>query len=126
VPFFLVSEAQTLRIGTAAPAGDVALGIARSIRSRVAALPEETQLVLGVAAVIGSVIPHDLLLRVAGRPAEEIINSIDAAQHARLLAPEGEDASRFAHEVIREVVSRDLGNARRASIRRRIDEVRGQ
>jgi predicted ATPase len=127
VPYFLVSWAQAARAGALdeGPQGadsrdGVPWDLAQGLRQRVAALPDAAREVLGVAAVVGRVVPHDLLLAVAARPVAEVLAGLDAACRARLLE-EGEGHTyRFTHDVIREVVEADLGGARRTVLHRQI------
>jgi tetratricopeptide (TPR) repeat protein len=152
VPFYLVTCAQAarvaaldeepLRMGTAdgavstveaAEAGGGAVSavpwlVAETIRQRVAALPEGAGALLGVAAVIGRVVPYALLATVAapgGRaPAVDFLAALDAACRGHLLEERDAGAEeqrqmgvaaqyQFAHDLIREVVLRDMGAARR-------------
>src|SRR5262245_28383633 len=59
VPFFLVSCAQAVRSRSLTPGaeGELPWTITQSIRQRVAALPETTRELLGIAAVIGRDVP---------------------------------------------------------------------
>src|SRR5205823_1698352 len=79
--------------------------------------------VLGVAAIVGRVVPRALLAGVANRPEEEVVAALEAACQARLLEEQGEAAYQFAHDVIREVVEADLGAARRTALHRRVADV---
>jgi tetratricopeptide (TPR) repeat protein/transcriptional regulator with XRE-family HTH domain len=121
VPFFLVSCAQGLRSGEAGHA--VPWDVGQSIRRRVAALPTTAREFLGIAAVVGRVVPRVLLVGATTRPEEEILEAFDAACQARLLEETGEDGYQFVHDVIREVVEADLGAARRRVLHRRVADV---
>jgi hypothetical protein len=95
--------------------------VAHSVRRRVTALSEAAQEVLGIAAVMGRLAPHGLLVAVAARPEDEVVAALDAACRARLLAEAPEQhAYRFTHDVIREVIEADLGVARRTVLHRQI------
>jgi tetratricopeptide (TPR) repeat protein len=125
VPFFLVSCARGL--GVDRPVGQemapLPWSVEQSIRQRVAALPGEAQALLGVAAVIGRVVPSTVLVAAAGQPERALLAGLDAVRRAHLLEELGTDAYRFVHDVIREVVDADLGIARRAALHRRVAEV---
>lgn len=134
VPFFLLSYAQTLRLGDGihegkpASAESVPWDVRQSIRRRVAALPEEAGAVLAVAAVAGHAILPGLLAAVTGRPEEAILGALDAASEARLLEEaRAEDVEappyRFAHEVIREAIAGEIGGGRRRLLHRHIAEA---
>src|SRR5439155_10101262 len=112
VPFYLVSCVQGLRTGD--EAGAVPWDVAQSVRQRVAALPEAAQALLRTAAVLGRVVPHALLGDVVARPAEAVLDALEAAGRARLLVEAGDEAHQFAHDLIREVLEAELGLARRA------------
>ncbi len=121
VPFFLVSCAQAARLRTDAMSDAVPWDVAHSVRRRVTALSQETHELLGMAAVMGRLVPIGLLVAVAARPEDEVLSAIDAACRGRLLEEvPGEHAYRFAHDVIREVIEADLGLARRAVLHRQI------
>jgi tetratricopeptide (TPR) repeat protein len=130
VPFFLVSLAQGLRTdvldGDAVE--DVPADVAGSIRQRVAALPDAAQELLGVAAVVGRVVPGNLLAATIALPEGEVIASLESVCQARLLLEDGEESYRFAHDLIREVVETDLSAARRKMLHRRVAQAleRGQ
>jgi tetratricopeptide (TPR) repeat protein/transcriptional regulator with XRE-family HTH domain len=124
VPFFLISCARGLQAGAlGAEEGAMLLpwDVQQAIRQRVAALPEAAKELLGVAAVIGRVIPGEVLIAAATRPEREILTAVEAACQARLLIEEG-GAYRyqFAHDLICEVVEMDLSAARRRSLHRQV------
>jgi tetratricopeptide (TPR) repeat protein len=121
VPFYMISFARALDPAGAGAAERIPWSLAQSIKQRVTLLPEPAAEVLAVAALIGRVVPHALLLRVAGKAEQEVFATLEAAQRARLLQEEG-DAYQFAHDLIREVLEEDVGVARRAALHRRIGE----
>ena len=86
-------------------------------------MPEVAREVLGVAAVVGRVVPPKLLRAVIARPEPMLLAALDAIRRARLLVETAEDGYRFPHDVIREVVEADLGPARRAALHRRVAEA---
>jgi tetratricopeptide (TPR) repeat protein len=105
--------------------------VSETIRQRVGALPEEAAQLPGAAAVIGRVVPYALLAAVASAvvksPETNILSALDAACRAHLVEErdEGLEGQRttgvaiqyqFAHDLIREVVLRDLSAARRARL----------
>ncbi len=125
IPFFLVSYAQNLQMSTANGHGEesVPWDLRQSIRQRVAALSATGREVLAVAATVGRTVPYELLFAMVNRPQEDVVNALDAAQHARLLKYAGEDGCEFAHDVIREVVEADLGVARQKVLHQRLAEI---
>ena len=130
VPFYLVSWAQALRAGALEPAHasshPLPWDIVQSVRQRVLALPDIALEVLRVAAVSGSVTPRWVIVTIlerAERREDDIIGGLENACQARLLQEVGDDTYQFAHELIREVVLRDLSLARRAALHRRLAEA---
>jgi tetratricopeptide (TPR) repeat protein/transcriptional regulator with XRE-family HTH domain len=133
VPFFLVSCAQAMRMGTQDEGEDgreaVPWDVAQTIRQRVAALPQTAQGVLGVAAVAGRTVTGRLLAAATGLPDGELLSAVEAACRGRLLIErddadiENEDAYQFAHDLIREVVEADLSAARRKLLHRRVGDA---
>jgi tetratricopeptide (TPR) repeat protein/transcriptional regulator with XRE-family HTH domain len=130
VPFFVVSYAQELRSqsphervgGRGNPWEEVPWDVAQSVRQRVAALPEPAREVLRAAAVVDRALQPTLLTAVTAQSEYEVLAALEAACQGGLLAEE-EDAYRFAHDLIREVVEVDMGVARRQVLHRRIAEV---
>jgi predicted ATPase/DNA-binding XRE family transcriptional regulator len=119
--------------------------VAETIRQRVAALPERAQEMLSVAAVIGRIVPFGLLAatlselpRLAPAAAGDLLPTIDIACQARLLVEREAPVDRldrstngqasmgahaqyqFAHDLIHEVIVRNLGGARRVTVHRAI------
>jgi tetratricopeptide (TPR) repeat protein len=133
VPFFLVSCAQGLPLGTfdgeeATRCGEgrtagIPWEVAQGVRQRMAALPAAAQEVLGAAAVVGRVASRAVLVTMSALPTAEVLSGLDAACRVRLLEEEGQDAYRFAHDIVREVVEADLGAARRTVWHHRVAEV---
>lgn len=94
--------------------------VVQGVRQRVAALSTPAQSVLGVASVAERVVPRSLLLRVVGRPEDEVLFALEGACRSGLLAERGEHDYQVTHDVIREVVEADLGAARRTALHRQI------
>jgi len=119
-PFFLVSYAQTLKLGSREA---VPWDIAQGVRQRVGLLPGAGQEILGAAAIVGRRSPWALLTAVAGQAEEAGLAGVEAACRAGLLLEDGEDGYIFAHHLIQEVVESDLGVARRSFLHRRVAEA---
>ena len=124
VPFFLVSYAEQVSDGGQ---GGVPLAVpwtvAQVIGQRVAALPGPAQELLSVAAVAGRVVLHTLLAQVTGSDDEQVLQAVETALEARLLAEDGPDRYRFTHDLIRETVENGLSAARRRRLHRRIGQA---
>ncbi len=123
IPFFLVNYAQVLRqeaVGTLPQA--IPWTVAQSIHQRVAALSELAQELLQAAAVIGRVAPTALLLGLSRHPKADTLAALKALSQARLLL-EVEEATQFAHDLIREAVLTDLGPAERRFLHQQVAEA---
>jgi tetratricopeptide (TPR) repeat protein len=123
VPFYLLSYAQGLRAGSAAATEAVPWDVAQGVRQRVAALPPTAREVLGLAAVIGRLVPHGLLVGAATQAEPALLEALEVAYRARLLESEGATVHRFVHDVIREVVEAEVVPARRLALHRRVAEA---
>jgi tetratricopeptide (TPR) repeat protein len=111
----------------AAVGGTIPWLVAETIRQRMAALPEGAGELLGVAALIGRVVPTTLLLGLvagAGTRANEerALEALEAACAAGLLRDE-RSAYQFTHDLIREVALADLSTARARRWHRRVAEA---
>jgi transcriptional regulator with XRE-family HTH domain/tetratricopeptide (TPR) repeat protein len=131
VPFFVLSCARNLT--DARPLGAFAEDeqaaealpwtVQQSIQQRLATLADAVRHLLGTAAVVGRVVPVDLLTRVSGQPEEVVVDALDAATQVRLLEDDQDGGYRFRHDLVREVVEADLTSARRALLHRRVAEA---
>lgn len=126
VPFFLVSYARALLPSTleTQPRSEehgamIPWDIRQTIRQRIAQLPDATQEIVGVAAVVGRQARGEVLLATATRPEQEVLAALDLACQARLLMEE-KGTYRFAHDMIREVVEADLSEIRQRVLHRRV------
>jgi transcriptional regulator with XRE-family HTH domain len=132
-PYFLVSCALAVRAareqGTTPQELEATLipwNIAASLRQRIALLPETAQEILGVAATVGRRAPRTLLIEVEaqlGRAEPELLSALEATDRAALLLEASSDAYEFAHDLVREVVAKDLSAARRAALHRHVGEA---
>jgi tetratricopeptide (TPR) repeat protein/transcriptional regulator with XRE-family HTH domain len=128
VPYFLVSCAQALREEGPEARREEALPwqVAETIRQRVALLPETAQYLLEAAAVVGRPIERTLFLTLAAQQAwgrREVLSALEGACRARLLVEEGEADYQFAHDLVRDVLVRDLSAARRAALHQQVAEA---
>lgn len=122
MPFFLISCARGLQAGALGSDGGAMVlpwDVQQIIRQRVAALPDAAKELLGVAAVIGRVIPAEVLVVAANQPEREILAAVEASCRARLLIEEAE-TYQFAHDLIREVIEAGLSAMRRRSLHRQV------
>src|SRR5262249_11137758 len=101
--------------------------VAQSIQERVAALPEPSRELLGVAAVVGQRASAAVLAAGAERSEVETLTGLEVACRAGLLVEEAESGRLerycFAHDLIRDVVEVSLSVGRRAMLHRRVAEA---
>jgi DNA-binding CsgD family transcriptional regulator/tetratricopeptide (TPR) repeat protein len=80
--------------------------------ARIASVPEATQMILGVAAVAGRRVDHDLLESIAGLPDATLHEALSAAVGSQLLVTEtegpGDEGYAFRHALLQEVAYDDL------------------
>jgi hypothetical protein len=118
-PFF-VTELTRLLAGSATGAlpDVVPAGVRDVVRQRLSGLPDETDALLQVCAVIGRVVDLRLLPIVSGLPVATCLARLEPAVRLRLLAPlpGGSAGLHFAHALVREVVVEDLSALRRLQV----------
>ncbi|SFR28414.1 regulatory protein, luxR family [Lentzea waywayandensis] len=107
-PFF-VNEMVPLLDSAAEAVPD---GVLDTVRARLARLDPVCRELVAVAASLGSGLDASQLAAVTGRPLETVLNALDEASAAGLLAP-GENRQ-FRHDLIREAARADLPTATRA------------
>src|SRR5690606_34840234 len=73
--------------GAGPPGGDVPSGVRAVVRRRLAGLPEATQRLRAVAAVVGRDVELALLARAAGQDIDAVVDDLDPAVVQRLLVP---------------------------------------
>lgn len=90
-----------------------------------ARLSEDCNRILAVASVLGREFRLDVLARVSGSDEDALLESLDEAEAARVVAalPGGMGRYRFAHALIREMLYDELTTARRARLHRRAGEA---
>ena len=67
--------------------------------------------------------PHTLLAQVIGSDDEQVLEAVETALEARLLAEDGRDGYRFTHDLIRETVENGLSAVPRRRLHRRIGQA---
>jgi tetratricopeptide (TPR) repeat protein/transcriptional regulator with XRE-family HTH domain len=125
VPFFLISLAQGVasRAQDGSTSEQIPADVAESVLQRLALLPAAAQDLLTVAAVLGRRVHGDVLAVASDLTEDERIASLEELCWACLLVEEGDDAYRFAHDLIREVLEAALSTARRRMLHRRVAEA---
>src|SRR3954452_16670765 len=130
-PFFVKQLVRNLEEGGEATArrqsGGFSLpdGIRDVIQSRVARLPEGSERVLQVAALIGRQFDLAVLERVVDMTEDDLLDALDAAVRAGMLLEAAGVPGRysFAHALLRKTLEDDLTATRRARFHRRIGEA---
>ncbi|MDO8364756.1 MAG: LuxR C-terminal-related transcriptional regulator [Actinomycetota bacterium] len=89
------------------------------ISAEIADLDNRARLVLGAVAAIGRETPHDLLVAIVGLAEQEVEAALRSVIDARLLVVNN-DAYRFRHPLLGEVVYADLLPPQRARLHRSI------
>jgi DNA-binding CsgD family transcriptional regulator/tetratricopeptide (TPR) repeat protein len=96
------------------------------IEVRLNALPDETQRVVRIAAVVGRQAEHDLLADLAGLSEVELIAAIRPAVDGHVLVPaegDGRPSYAFRHALVREVAYDDLLPTERSALHRLVAEA---
>jgi DNA-binding SARP family transcriptional activator/predicted ATPase len=123
-PFFL-SELVRL-LDSEAPGGNwttvLAHGVPSAVRDvvrrRLARLPDKTVLLLKTAAVIGREFDLPLVERITGLSADTALDAVEAALITGLIHESEHRAEgyRFAHDIVRQTLSAEVGAARRSRL----------
>lgn len=114
-PLFVTEFARLLAAeGPSAASASVPAGVRDVLRRRLTRLPGPARTVLQQAAVLGRDLDVDLLLRVARRDEDEVLDGLEAAVLAGLLGEPGPGRVRFTHALVRDTLYEDTPALRRA------------
>ncbi|MGZ5362308.1 MAG: BTAD domain-containing putative transcriptional regulator [Solirubrobacterales bacterium] len=123
---FLQSEGRLQEAGEPAAASlSIAPGVREAIDRRLGALPGECTEILALASVLGREFEFATLLRLSERDEEELLDALEVALGARVLAdvPGAPDRLRFSHVLVRDALYSGIGGPRRLRLHRDAGEV---
>lgn len=114
-PLFVTEFARLVSSeGRSAAATAVPAGVADVLRRRLTRLPGPARTVLQQAAVLGREADVDLLIRIAQRDEDEVLDGLEAAVLAGLLDEPDPTRVRFTHALVRDTLYDDTPRLRRA------------
>ncbi|MBV8979826.1 MAG: AAA family ATPase [Acidimicrobiia bacterium] len=104
---------------------DLPVSVREVVANRVWRLGDEAAQTLSVAAVIGAEFDVPLLAAVVDAPQDEVLDVLEAAEAAALVAevPGAVDRFTFVHALVQQTLYMDLSAARRRRIHRRVGEA---
>ena len=100
-------------------------GVKQVIGRRIARLPDGTERLLTIGALIGRDFDLDLLVDVAGDDEDTVLDALELACGARLVEEVSNTIGRysFVHALTREALYDSIGGTRRARLHRRVAEA---
>jgi class 3 adenylate cyclase len=103
--------------------GDLPEGVREVVGRRLSALPEDTQQLLTAASVIGARFDLDLLVIAAKSDDDSVLDALEPAISAQLVAETGFGRFQFAHALIRSTLHQELSTTRRARLHRAVAQA---
>ncbi|MGW3126496.1 BTAD domain-containing putative transcriptional regulator [Streptomyces sp. NPDC001123] len=120
-PFYVLESARLLADeGALVAVSEVPQGVRDVLRRRLALLPAAARSVVQLTAVLGLEAEVALLVDAAEADEEQVLEGLDAALAADLLAEPGPGRVRFVHALVRDTVYADLSGARRSRLHARV------
>ena len=108
-----------------AGADDVVLpeGVRDVVGRRLSGLPDDTQHVLEIGAVVGARFDLDVVAMVGGLDEDAVLDQLDPAIAAHLIAETGIGSYRFSHALVRSTLHQELSSTRRSRLHRKTAEA---
>ncbi|MFD5543418.1 ATP-binding protein, partial [Streptomyces sp. NPDC127079] len=120
-PFYVLESARLLADeGALVAISEVPQGVRDVLRRRLALLPPAARSVVRLTAVLGLEAEVAFLVDCAEAAEEEVLEGLDAALDADLLAEPRAGHVRFVHALVRDTVYADLSGARRSRLHARV------
>lgn len=114
-PLFVTEFARLIAAeGRTTATAELPAGVREVLRRRLSRLPGPSRTVLQQAAVLGRELDIDLLMRIAHRDEDEVLDGLEAAVLAGLLDEPGPGRVRFTHALVRDTLYQDTPALRRA------------
>jgi DNA-binding SARP family transcriptional activator len=112
----LESEGRLSETGLADPRRAIPSGVQFVVRRRVTRLPQPTQQLLTVAAVIGRTFELEVVAPLGDLDAGAALDALDPALAAGLVVAEPTGAFRFSHALVAEALAAEVNHARSARL----------
>ncbi|MEU9450229.1 hypothetical protein [Streptomyces sp. NPDC048277] len=120
-PFYVLESARLLADeGALVAVSEVPQGVRDVLRRRLALLPAAARSAVQLTAVLGLEAEVSLLVDAAETDEEQVLEGLDAALAADLLAEPGPGRVRFVHALVRDTVYADLSGVRRSRLHARV------
>ncbi len=112
----LVRQGDAWTVGQSIAEIDVPDSVREVVGRRLTRLPDRTDHMLALAAVLGEHFDLDVLAQAAGESADSVLETLDPAIRARLVEETAVGHYRFAHALVRSTLEDALGPTRRAQL----------
>jgi class 3 adenylate cyclase len=93
------------------------------LRQRLLRLPQGTQELLTLGAVIGPTFDVDLTAAVAGQPVDDVLDLLESVARSGIVSEVGVDTFGFVHAIVRNALLAELSASRLARTHRRVAEA---
>ncbi len=103
--------------------GDLPEGVREVVGRRLSVLPDATQQLLTAASVIGARFDLNLLVVAAKSDEDAVIDALEPAIAAQLVAETGFGRYQFTHALIRSTLHQELSTTRRARLHRAVGQA---